>query len=772
MRYNNLEIKRDLCGKEGKMGIFIKRPLCLFCFCFIGASLLSAVLSHVFWLPMLPIFALLSALCLLLSVYLKKIKYGLIEASITFACVALALIVSFFTIYIPKTKTQKLVGESKQAAFLVLDEVYSSKYSTKYSGRLLYCGDKETELSAHLLLDHEADYKAGDLLFLVGDISSAEKDNNSTIASDTKHFIILEQTIDKDAIICEEYDKFHPLILSAKIRSAVSDIFYERLDASSSALSVGLLTGDTSLISAETVRDFRRAGLSHVLAVSGLHLAVILGALELLLKKLYVKKSIRCVLFSFIALFILFLSGFSASAVRSVLMLLFAYLSFATSRDPDALTSLSAAGALILLIPGSATSVSFWLSFLSTLGLVSWYSVLSSLTERSKGKKRSKSLLWRLVKKAFAAIAVTLVANASICLVLWLVFGEISTISLITNLIITPLCSLYLILTLVVFVLGAIPFLCELLSLAATALCTLISALSSFFSHLDISVVSLRYTFAGIIIVLGTISLLLLLIVKLKRKIFVLIPPAAAAACFCICLAIHAIVATDTNVIYTSTERGDVITLTERESATIVDASNGSYATLYSAYSEAQELCATEVARVILTDYYAKHISTLDSFMRTAMVRSIYLPAPTDDASLHIATDILRAAKSLGVTTVIYEKGTLIELGGKDGLIFSAAGDRSDLVMSIGGADGSLVYTDSLPGDNAELKKLLCEASDVLILGDRKPSAATDINFPERVILASESSLPALARQDKDTKIIIAKEIDERIRSCVFRLKK
>lgn len=754
------------------MDIFIKRPLCLFCFCFIGASLLSAVLPHVFWLPMLPIFAVLSALFLLFSFYFKKKKYGLIEISIAFLCVTLALIVSFFTIYIPKLKSQKLIGESKQAAFLVLDEEYSSKYSTKYSGMVLSSDGEESNISAHLLLDHEADYKAGDLLFLIGNISSVEKDNANILTSDSNSYIILEQSIDKDAIICEEYDKFHPLVLSAKIRSAVSDIFYERLDSSSSALSVGLLTGDTSLISDETVRDFRRSGLSHVLAVSGLHLAVILGALELLLKKLYVKKSARCVLFSFVALFVLFLSGFSASAMRSVLMLLLAYLSFALSREGDALTSLSVAGALILLIPGSATSVSFWLSFLSTLGLVSWYSVLSSLTERSKGKKRSKSLLWGLLKKVFAAIAVTLVANASICLVLWLVFGEISTLSLITNLVITPLCSLYLILTLVVFVLGAIPFLCELLSLAATALCTLISALASFFSHLDISVVSLRYSFAGIIIVLGTISLLVLLIVKLKRKIFVLIPPAAATVCFCICLVIFNLTATGTNVIYTATGRGDIITLTEGSSATIVDASNGSYATLYSAYSEAKELCVTEVEQVILTDYYEKHISTLDTFMRTAMVRTLYLPEPTDSHTLLIATDLLRSAKSLGVATVVYEKGTLVELEGKSKLLFSALGDRSDLTLSISSDDGSLVYIDSLSGENQELKQLLCEMSDVLILGEQKPTKATALTLPERVILPAESSLAALANQDDKTKILIAKEYDERIRSCVFELEK
>ena len=721
---------------------------------------------------MLPVFALFSAIFLLLSFYFKKKKHGLIETSIALACVTLALVVSFFTIYIPKVKSQKLVGESKQVAFLVLDEVYSSKYSTKYSGKLLHCDGDERNLSVYLFLDHEADYKAGDLLFLIGNISSAEKDNSSMLVSDSNSHIILEQAIDKDAIICEEYDKFHPLILSAKIRSAVSDIFHERLDTTSSALSIGLLTGDTSLISNETVRDFRRSGLSHVLAVSGLHLAVILGAFELLLKKLYIKKSARCVLFSFIALFVIFLSGFSASAIRSVLMLLLAYLSFALSREGDALTSLSLAGALILLIPGSATSVSFWLSFLSTLGLVSWYSVISSLIERFKRKAKRKNFFFIILKKAAAAISVTLVANASICIVLWLVFGEISTISLITNIIITPLCSLYLILTLLVFTLGAIPLLSSLLSIVATALCTLISALASFFSHLDVSVVSLRYPFAGIIILLATISLLVLLILKLKRKIFVLIPPAAATVCFCICLVIFNLTATGTNVIYTATERGDIITLTEGSSATIVDASNGSYATLCAAYSEARDLYITEVERVILTDYYEKHISSLDAFMRTAMVRTLYLPEPTDSHTLLIATDLLRSAKSLGVTTVVYEKGTLVELEGKSKLLFSALGDRSDLTLSISSDDGSLVYIDSLSGENQELKQLLCEMSDVLILGEQKPTKATALTLPERVILPAESSLAALATQDDKTKILIAKEYSERIRSCVFELKK
>jgi hypothetical protein len=145
-----------------------------------------------------------------------------------------------------------------------------------------------------------------------------------------------------------------------------------------------------------------------------------------------------------------------------------------------------------------------------------------------------------------------------------------------------------------------------------SALCDLIGKLAAFFSHLDISVVSLRYSFAGIIIILGTAALFILLTVKLKHKVFVLIPPAATAICFCICFAAYNLTATHTNVIYTSTERGDILTVADRSCATLIDASNGSYATILDAYDEARELCVTEIESIILTDYYAKHIPTLD----------------------------------------------------------------------------------------------------------------------------------------------------------------
>ena len=58
--------------------------------------------------------------------------------------------------------------------------------------------------------------------------------------------------------------------------------------------------------------------------------------------------------------------------------------------------------------------------------------------------------------------------------------------------------------------------------------------------------------------------------------------------------------------------------------------------------------------------------------------------------------------------------------------------------------------------ENQDLKKLLCEMSDVLVLGEQKPTKATDLSLPERVIVPTESTLAALANQDDKTKILIA----------------
>ena len=60
------------------------------------------------------------------------------------------------------------------------------------------------------------------------------------------------------------------------------------IDGQAGELVSAITLGDRSGLSYETSRDFRRAGAMHLLALSGLHMAIVMGICDFILKKLSV----------------------------------------------------------------------------------------------------------------------------------------------------------------------------------------------------------------------------------------------------------------------------------------------------------------------------------------------------------------------------------------------------------------------------------------------------------------------------------------------------
>ena len=94
-----------------------------------------------------------------------------------------------------------------------------------------------------------------------------------------------------------------------------------------------LLLGRWENLTGTVSRDFRALGVLHLLAISGQHLSVLLGGLELLLRGL--NKYIRFAILTAGALFILALTGMSASVARAALMSVLYYAAFIFRRRPD-----------------------------------------------------------------------------------------------------------------------------------------------------------------------------------------------------------------------------------------------------------------------------------------------------------------------------------------------------------------------------------------------------------------------------------------------------
>jgi competence protein ComEC len=154
--------------------------------------------------------------------------------------------------------------------------------------------------------------------------------------------------------------------LQKKITQSISD-------SSSSAILSALLLGETSLLTKETTSDYSVAGVVHILAVSGMHVALIYQLILIILKITFRKK--RKWLTFILAMTLLWgygaLTGFSASVVRACCMFSFFVISdcFLLSRN----TANTIAGSTILILyfqPYLIFNLGFLLSLTAVLGIV------------------------------------------------------------------------------------------------------------------------------------------------------------------------------------------------------------------------------------------------------------------------------------------------------------------------------------------------------------------------------------------------------------------
>ena len=162
----------------------------------------------------------------------------------------------------------------------------------------------------------------------------------------------------------ERGGNYYILVISRSLSGHINKIFPE----DTSAFMQALLLGDKSLLYEDEGLHLAmtRAGFMHIVAVSGLHVAFLVGLLRLILGSGR-RSALLCL--ALIWLFV-FITGASPSAVRAGFMQSFLLLAPLLRRENDPPTSLSLALALILLQnPFAAASISLQLSFAAVAGI-------------------------------------------------------------------------------------------------------------------------------------------------------------------------------------------------------------------------------------------------------------------------------------------------------------------------------------------------------------------------------------------------------------------
>jgi competence protein ComEC len=163
--------------------------------------------------------------------------------------------------------------------------------------------------------------------------------------------------------------------LSAKFRNQIQESL-KKYNFKDNELAVinALLLGQRQDISKELIKDYQRAGAVHILAVSGLHVGVILLILSFVFKpveKIKYGKFIKTIIIVVLLWMFAFIAGISASVVRAVTMFTFLAIGLSFRRkNVIEFSFISSMFFLLLIKPMFLFDVGFQLSYLAVFGIL------------------------------------------------------------------------------------------------------------------------------------------------------------------------------------------------------------------------------------------------------------------------------------------------------------------------------------------------------------------------------------------------------------------
>lgn len=188
-----------------------------------------------------------------------------------------------------------------------------------------------------------------------------------------------------------------------------------------------LVDGDTGAVPARLRDDMRVTGLSHLEAVSGENLGIVLGVVLALMRGLGLRRRVRVVTAAAAVTGFVVLARPSPSVQRAAVMSGVMLLAMLTGRRAAASASLAVAvAALVVIDPFLARSVGFVLSVAATVGIVSLAPAWASRLQA------------RMPKPLALAIAVSAAAQLACTPVLILVFGQLTPYAIPANLVAGP----------------------------------------------------------------------------------------------------------------------------------------------------------------------------------------------------------------------------------------------------------------------------------------------------------------------------------------------
>ena len=302
-------------------------------------------------------------------------------------------------------------------------------------------GQFEVEGNVLVFVSKYPAYSYGDILRITGELKTPPVFDDFDYAAYLSHENIYSTMLYPQIKLIESGQGLAPLEWIYSLRTELSQSLTRVLPEPQASLAQAMLLGIRSNIPDDLKEDFSITGTAHLLAISGLHTAIVAGIMIGIGLALFGRRHYAYI---WLALGVIWLyailTGLQAPVVRSAIMASIFLVAELTGRQRNAITALVFAAAVMTACdPQVIYTASFQMSFSAMCGLIFILPPLQNFGNKviNRLPDRFPTVL-RITKLTYDSLAVTMAALAGVLPLIAYYFGIVSIVSPLATLLVLP----------------------------------------------------------------------------------------------------------------------------------------------------------------------------------------------------------------------------------------------------------------------------------------------------------------------------------------------
>ena len=378
--------------------------------------------------------------------YVRYIKLIFTKQVICFMAIS-SIISNTILIFQEKRYENLYPEENISVEGIVVSNQEEREYKNRYKLNVLTVNSSDKYQSTQMYIEVKKDisFQYGDKVMLQGEFRKGSEQRNT---GGFDYQLYLKSIHIYGTLKVENYKKissdnanwFEKSMNDIKL--VISQNIENLLEEQEQQIVKGFILGDTTALDEELKEKFQIANISHVLAVSGMHIVYIVIGIEIVFKKWLGKRHVKYVVIIGLV-FYMALTGYTSSIVRAGIMGMMNIVAFLVYRKNDIWTSIAISlGIILIQNPYAITGVGLQLSYLGTIGIILFNKSIKQYFDNIKWIKNNISIkrskrISQIVENLKDMIAVTLSAQLMILPVMLYHFNMIGIYFVITNILVS-----------------------------------------------------------------------------------------------------------------------------------------------------------------------------------------------------------------------------------------------------------------------------------------------------------------------------------------------